>query len=68
MYMTDRWILLDGKYSSKVVCWRNDLLLVALKICGYGLSLSWTFFFSIDPWACNCLPYLPDVRLMLWRQ
>ena len=32
MHMTDRWIEFDGKYISEIVCWRNDLLLVALKI------------------------------------
>ena len=47
MHMTDRWIEFDGKYISEIVCWRNDLLLVALKISTWvRIKFKWDIFFD----------------------
>ena len=68
VHMTDRWIEFDGKYISGVVHWRNDLLLVALKMCTWpSIKFKLDIFFDRPFKLVTCLPYLPNVGWMLWR-
>ena len=64
--VNDKWIQFDGKYRSEVACWRNDFLLVALKI--WVGSLNGHFFFFDRPLGLSLVCPNYQKRVMMWRQ